>query len=101
MPHTMNRPKQFPGTPEEKAANYATHHWGTLDGENWECYNCAAKTFHTGATWPCGTPVPREDVVVNDPPAFTELFPEAAGPIHAMSDRERKAWQEAQEVTDG
>ena len=34
---TINVPVPFPGTPEEAAANRATHYFGGIDGR---CYDC-------------------------------------------------------------
>lgn len=65
MTEVVNRPVAFPGTAEEKRANYATHHWVCWDQEEpMECMDCCAKTWHVAADYPCGEEPPRETVVV-------------------------------------
>lgn len=62
---TINEPIPFQGTEEEAQANFATHHWWQ-DPDDWEmmCDNCGHKAWHKGASYPCGTEVPRRDVIV-------------------------------------
>jgi hypothetical protein len=53
----VNRPVAFPGTEEEKAANFRTHHFIGIDRR---CMDCDCKTWHVAADYPCGTEPPRE-----------------------------------------
>ena len=59
---TINRPKDFPGTPEEIAANRETHAF--FDGfdpeEGARCAVCDCRPGGTVAQWPCGQEPPRE-----------------------------------------
>jgi len=51
-------PVPFKGTPEERAANHATHKWrGTDDGIG--CFDCGCRSSDAAAGWPCGCEVPR------------------------------------------
>lgn len=68
------RPVAFPGTPEQAAANRATHSWSD-DGI---CVLCEAKPAHTAASYPCGVRVPRE------------VYSAQLG--RALTDEEREAW---------
>jgi hypothetical protein len=61
MAHTINRPKRFPGSDTEIAANRATHAWR----EGW-CDRCGCRDRHVHADWPCGTDVPREILTIED-----------------------------------
>jgi len=61
----VTRPVAFPGTPEERAANYWTHAWVSWDHEEPpECVNCCAKSWHVVADYPCGDEPPHETVEV-------------------------------------
>jgi hypothetical protein len=60
---TWNRPVAFPGTDDEKVANYKTHAF-VCYGEEMECMDCFCKPWHTAADYPCGTEPPRETVEV-------------------------------------
>lgn len=62
-----NRPADFAGTPEEAAANYASH-W--FDPEYDRCMNCDCRPWGRIASWPCGTDVPRAALLEGEP-----LFP--------------------------
>lgn len=59
---TPNRPVKFPGTPEQAKANYHTHLWGTIDGDNFFCVRCESKPWHAAASYPCGEEPERETV---------------------------------------
>lgn len=50
---TANIPRPFTGTPEELAANIATHDWYTWDGET-RCDTCDCRRYGRSAMWPCG-----------------------------------------------
>ena len=65
----------FLGTPEQKAANRATHWF--VDGR---CADCDCKPFGRVAEWPCGQEPPR----VNEPSAGDELV--ARFIAHAIAD---------------
>lgn len=49
-----NAPARFDGTPEEAAANYASHWF--VDGR---CLDCDCRPFGRVASWPCGVEPPR------------------------------------------
>jgi hypothetical protein len=71
MAYTVNQPVRFPGTPEEIAANLATHNFvASFYGEDdfdERCWDCDCKPWYISATWPCGTrDIPREDVTYGD-----------------------------------
>ena len=55
MAHTVNVPRHFPGTPEEVATNWATHHFGYED----RCFSCDCRPWGIVSEWPCGADVPR------------------------------------------
>lgn len=57
----INRPAHFPGTPDEVAANRATHDFND-EGRCWEC-DCRA--YGIASEWPCGAAVPRVDVRID------------------------------------
>jgi hypothetical protein len=61
----VNEPVPFDGTEEEKRANFLTHQWWQ-DPHDWNeyCDNCGSKSWHKAAYYPCGTSVPRRDVIV-------------------------------------
>lgn len=64
MPRTFHRPVSFDGTSEQIQANRASHAWSQdLDGEI-RCVRCDHKAWHVGASWPCGSEVPREEVTM-------------------------------------
>lgn len=63
--YTINRPVEFPGTRDERMANYGTHNWIAYDpDEPMECGGCCSKAWHVAADYPCGYDVPREVVTV-------------------------------------
>ena len=47
-------PDEFPGSEEEKEANFHTHQWWNHGGQTL-CAVCEAKSWHVAADWPCGT----------------------------------------------
>ena len=59
MSYTFTMPKPFDGTDEERATNYATHDFTGADGR---CFFCDRRPSHYGASYPCGTSVPRIEV---------------------------------------
>lgn len=58
-PHLLDEPIPFEGTDAERAANFNSHRFTTMDGENYECLDCCSKPWHRAADYPCGTTVPR------------------------------------------
>jgi hypothetical protein len=62
----INVPVPFPGTAEEKAANFNTHHFVTDNGADYSCMFCDSKTWHKAAEYPCGAEVPRHDIPMGE-----------------------------------
>ena len=63
-----DRPVRFSGSPEQRAANRATHRWvQPAPDETYECMDCLAKSWHAAADYPCGTEPPREIVELRTP----------------------------------
>lgn len=60
---TVNQPAHFPGTPEQIAANRATHNFA--QDEDARCVDCDCRSWGITAEWPCGTEPPREDVPIH------------------------------------
>lgn len=58
-----HQPVVFDGTPEQRAANIATHQFG---GEDGRCYACDSKPWYAAASYPCGTEPTYETVEVPD-----------------------------------
>ena len=56
-------PADFEGTPDEAAANHATHLW-IVYGDETECDRCCAKPWHRAASYPCGVTPPRVVVCI-------------------------------------
>lgn len=56
----INTPLEFPGTPDEKRVNWATHDFG---GEA-RCLDCDCRPWGIVSTWPCGAVIPRVTVTV-------------------------------------
>ena len=65
---TVNMPVPFPGTPEERQANFFTHQFFTVNGADYVCGKCDAKSWHVAADYPCGADVPRHDVALGRGP---------------------------------
>ena len=61
---TINMPAPFTGTPEQRAANEASHSFFTfnIDSAEWRCMNCDCRPGSTSACYPCGADVPRIEV---------------------------------------
>lgn len=59
----MSFPATFPGTEQERKANYATHCFITTqyseDDAETRCGNCDCRPGLTSSFWPCGYDVPR------------------------------------------
>ena len=80
---SMSAPMEFPGTSDEKAANYNTHIW--FDGR---CGDCDCNSWGITSEWPCGTSVPR----VENPNAGDEqlLRFQVFALAHSFNDAERE-----------
>jgi hypothetical protein len=63
MSYPLNRPVRFQGTREQAAANFATHDFVWSD-EDVRCNKCDCIPGGTISSYPCGTVVPRETVLV-------------------------------------
>jgi len=64
---TANVPVPFMGTAEQAKANFASHDWQTYDPfEPAECRKCMHRTYHVGASYPCGVEPARVTVEVVD-----------------------------------
>jgi len=63
MSYTFTMPKPFDGTDEERRANFQTHDFTGADDR---CFICDHRPSHYGASYPCGTPVPRITAEITD-----------------------------------
>lgn len=61
----MSFPMEYPGTAEEKRANYATHNFIPDGDECPRCGNCDCRAGGFIAEWPCGADVPRTDALMS------------------------------------
>ena len=59
----VNRPVEFPGTEEQKAANARTHRFNYMESDA-RCGECDCRPCGVVAGYPCGTEPPREWVEV-------------------------------------
>ena len=53
----VDQPVPFAGTDEERAVNFASHHF---DPEEGRCWDCDCRPWGYSADYPCGAEVPRE-----------------------------------------
>jgi hypothetical protein len=58
MSNIISVPMPFPGTADEKHANYRSHHF-SWDDEDTRCDRCDCRPSYVSAEWPCGADVPR------------------------------------------
>lgn len=57
----VSMPVPFQGTDEERKANFYTHDWCPIPQEEViECNQCATRSYHVAALYPCGVEPPRE-----------------------------------------
>lgn len=57
----INTPMEFPGTPDDKWVNWATHDFDTVASR---CLVCDCNSWGITSTWPCGAVIPRVTVTV-------------------------------------
>ena len=76
---TIDMPMEFPGTDEERMANFASHDFydWAMDGDS-RCTACDCKPWHITAGWPCGADVPRVVAEAEDLEAWKDRFRIAA-----------------------
>lgn len=82
----MSMPMQFPGTPEEVAANHASHLFlfsGDPDDGDCRCAHCDSRPWGISADWPCGADIPRTDTSEGDFIAWAARFPVWAALVKA------------------
>ena len=72
--NTIDRPVPFPGTKEERDANFRSHRWWPISDDEILCAECDSKPWHAAAFYPCGAWVPRETATV-DPADLGQLHP--------------------------
>jgi hypothetical protein len=56
---TINLPMPFPGSPEERHANYLSHSFLWDDEGDTRCAFCDCRPSYVSADWPCMAEVPR------------------------------------------
>jgi hypothetical protein len=67
--YQVDRPVQFSGSEEERAANLASHSFTWSDPDT-RCTFCDCKPWHQAASYPCGDEPPREVIVTDDYDTF-------------------------------
>lgn len=58
----IDMPARFPGSREERLANFHSHDWWQCDENEYRCGRCDCRPGHRAADWPCGADIPREQV---------------------------------------
>lgn len=61
-----DHPVRFVGTPEQVAANRASHWWLSDDPDEMpRCGNCDCNAWGDAHRWPCGSDVPRQITIIH------------------------------------